>query len=449
MNKLKTILKRLHYEENIDVKHHEELINDNHVHIIYLSTLTSADMIVKLIDSLSLVVIKDGSINNLATNNLQKVDKIKDILLSIFEGNALIYFENVDCYLLGDVKKYPSRSISSPEVERSVRGSKDGFNESIADNIALIRRRIKDERLMIKSFVVSSDSKMLVTMMYMNDYCPKEIIDQLSLKIKNVKLQSLIMSESALKETIFKQQKLLTPLVRYTERPDVASINLINGKCILLVDTSPNAIICPTSIMDHLKNVEEYKQNAAVGTFTKILRILGSLISIFLVPLFIVMTLKDNYQNEIIEAVNYNASSPILFQVVAITIFIEIIKIAVVHTPNALISAISLLAAIILGDVSTELGIFSPEILLTCSLSAICNYAIPSYELSLNCRIVSLFMVIMTCILGSSGFLISILVVFLYYVSISTLGLPFLYPLCPFDLKIKNIFVRPEKNNKK
>lgn len=449
MIELNTLLKRVHYGKNIDVKHRVELINNQEIHIIFLSSLISSELLIKLIESLPLVNFKDNIVNNLAVSNFQIGSNLSELSLAIFEGNAILYYKKVEKWLIAEIKSYPSRGISIPEVERSVRGAKDGFNENLINNIGLIRRRIKDQDLMIKSFIVSKDSKMIVALIYMKNYCPKWVVKELSKRIETLKLDSLIMTESALEDSIFPQHRFFVPAVRYTERPDVASINLMNGKCVILVDTSCNAIITPSTIMDHLKNVEEFKQNKIIGSFTKILRIIGTLISIFLVPIFIVMTLKNNYDNGIIPSYDFEASSPTMFQVVAITIFIEIIRIAVVHTPNALISAISLLAAIVLGDISTELGLFSPEILLSCSLAAICNYATPSYELSLAGRIVSLFLVIMTCIWGLTGLIIGILLVFLYYVNINILDTPFLFPFCPFDIYIKNVFIRKSKNKKR
>lgn len=449
MNKLQTILKKLHQKENIDVKHRIEIINDEQIHLVYLSSLISSELLIKLVESLNLVIIKDDIITNLGVSVVEKEDNINKLVTAAFEGNALLFYPNRDLIFICDVKKYPSRGITFPEVERSVRGSKDCFDENIIDNIGLIRRRIKDENLMIKTFQISHDSKTTIALLYMKNYCPKYVINELNERIKRIDIDSLIMTESALKECIFKQNKYIVPLVRYTERPDVASINIINGKCIILVDTSCNAIITPSSILDHMKNVEEYKQNQIVGSFTKMLRLLGSFISIFLVPLFIVTTLKTSYDNGVIPVYNYQASSPILFQVLAMTVFIEIIRIAVVHTPNALISAISLLAAIVLGDISTQLGLFSPEILLVCSLSAICNYAVPSYELSLSGRLLSLFLVILTCSFGIAGFLIGVILCFTYYVNITTMSLPFLYPFCPFDTNATNFFVRKKKIKKK
>ena len=182
---------------------------------------------------------------------------------------------------------YPSRSIASPEVEKSVRGSKDSFTENLVTNIALIRRRIKTSELMIENFIISKKSKMSVCLFYLKDKASINDVKLMKKRLKNIKLDSLIMSERALEESLFPKFKHILPLVRYTERPDVASINLIKGKMIIIVDTSSNAIIAPVSLFDQLKNVEEFKQNPIAGTFTKILRLIGMFGKIYvIIPLF-------------------------------------------------------------------------------------------------------------------------------------------------------------------
>ncbi len=417
MNNINIIKNKLN--KCADFVYKEEIINNENYHLFYLSSLINQELMLKIIKNL------------LIFENNQEILNINEVLNEILIGNLVIIFPNNKIYSY-DIKKYPNRSISSPEVEKSVRGSKDSFTENIIDNIALIRRRIKTSELIINNFVVSKKSKMTVSIIYLND------------------LVSLIMSDRALEETIIKQKYHVFPLVRYTERPDVASINLIRGKIIILVDTSSNALILPISIFDHFKNVEEYKQNPLIGSFTKTLRLIGSLISMFLVPLFILFTIEDGYDNGIIPLYNLILSNPLLIEVSIVTLVLEIIRIAIVHTPNALISSLSMLTAIILGEVSISLGLFSSEILLVTSLAIVCNFATPSYELSLANRFVSMFLILLTCIFKVKGFLIGILFLFIYLTHIKILSIPYLYPICPFDFDMfKNLFIRRDSKKKK
>lgn len=435
MNNINIIKNKLN--KCADFVYKEEIINNENYHLFYLSSLINQELILKIIKNL------------LIFENNQEILNINEALNEILIGNLVIIFPNNKIYYY-DIKKYPNRSISSPEVEKSVRGSKDSFTENIIVNIALIRRRIKTSELIINNFVVSKKSKMTVSIIYLNDLVDKKTLKIILSRIKKINLESLIMSDRALEETIIKQKYHVFPLVRYTERPDVASINLIRGKIIILVDTSSNALILPISIFDHFKNVEEYKQNPLIGSFTKTLRLIGSLISMFLVPLFILFTIEDGYDNGIIPLYNLKLSNPLLIEVSIVTLVLEIIRIAIVHTPNALISSLSMLTAIILGEVSISLGLFSSEILLVTSLAIVCNFATPSYELSLANRFVSMFLILLTCIFKVKGFLIGILFLFIYLTHIKILSIPYLYPICPFDFDMfKNLFIRRDSKKKK
>ena len=170
----------------------------------------------------------------------------------------------------------------------------------------------------------------------------------------------------------------------------------------------------------------------------------------FLVPLFILFTIEDGYNNGIIPLYKLKLSNPLLIEVSIVSMILEIIRIAIVHTPNALISSLSMLTAIILGEISISLGLFSSEILLVTSLAIVCNFATPSYELSLANRFVSMFLILLTCIFKVKGFLLGILFLFIYLTHIKILSIPYLYPICPFDFDMfKNLFIRRDSKKKK
>jgi len=446
--KIQFLKNRLHADINVDVRIRYFEQNNVKLALIFLSSMVDSHLIVYLVESLNSANFQDANFTQLSALMIHHQDDVERLLIDIFEGNAIIVLEDERSFVV-DVKRYPTRGVSYPEVEKSVRGSKDSFTENVVDNIALIRRRIKDSSLLIEMVSVSTKSKMTICLLYLSSIDSK-IINLIKDRINNIELDSLIMSDRALEEQIFKQKNYIVPLVKYTERPDVAAINIIKNKVVILVDTSSNAIITPISIFDHLKNVEEYKENIIVGSFTKTLRLIGTLISIFLVPLFVAYNSNDSFNNGIITASKIEFNNFFIFEVISISMILEILRIAIVHTPNTLVTALSLLAAIVLGDVSLKLGVFSAETLLVCSIAIVCNFATPSYELSLSNRLISFILIVITCLFGCSGFLVSLILLFIYLVSVKVFDVPYLYPLCPFDYKkFVNLLVRPKDDLKK
>lgn len=166
-------------------------------------------------------------------------------------GVAILLIKGKDYALAIESRSYHGRSLTEPDSEKTIRGSKDGFNESINDNISLIRRRIRSSDFKIELYSIGKKSKTDVAMVYLNNVADEKIIREIKSKLKRIDVESLVMTDRALEEELFGQKFNPFPLARYTQRPDIASINLLKGKIILIVDTSPSVIIVPISLFDH------------------------------------------------------------------------------------------------------------------------------------------------------------------------------------------------------
>lgn len=429
-------LKRaLHVDTNFDVVRREVGIYSKKGILYYLSSLVNESYLSSLLESLYFSLNAKKLDKTLFNGSVQKEEDIQVAIENFFSGVAIFLLEKEEEMLLIDVRTYPSRAVSEPSSEQSIRGSRDGFGESLNANIGLLRRRIKDSHLVFQTFVVSKKSKMQVAVAYLEDEVDRQILDDITRKIKSIDVESLVMSDRALEELLFKQRFTPFPLVRYTERPDVAAINLMHGKILIFVDTSSSVMITPTTFIDHTKHVEEFRQSPFVGTFTRFLRSMAVLLSFLLLPFWLSLVAKDGYANGLHVEVSGASMLQLVVQILIAELIFELLRIASIHTPSQLTSAVGLIAAIVLSQVSLDLGLFLPEIILMCSISAICGFATPSYELSMANKVIQLLLILMTAILGKAGFLLSLLLLFLYLSTLKTWNVPYLYPLCPFDEK--------------
>lgn len=434
---------------NYDAGRREIVKGKEKVIIYFLTSLISEEYIETLIISLN----KFKSFANLDKKiplaTVNKVYGFDKIMEDLSNGNAIIITKN--CSYLVDARMYPSRSISEPQTEKTIRGSRDGFVETLNTNVGLIRRRIKSDKLCVESFVLSKDSKMQVALLYLENRASMDVVKTLRQKIDKIDVESLIMSDRALEEILFNQRLSPFPLVRYTERPDVASINMMNGKILIMVDTSSSVMITPTTFIDHTKHVEEFRQSPIIGSFTSFLRTLAIFISIFFVPIWLLLIQPSNISNLFSISLSQNVSmTRVVIQIFIAELIFEVIRIASIHTPSHLTSAISLVAAVVLGQVSMELGLFLPEILLISAISAICGFATPSYELSMTNKLIKLLLIVVSFIFGKIGFLITIAMIFIMMCTIKIWNIPYLYPICPLDVsKAKNMFYRVSANKKK
>lgn len=435
----KYLKKKLDIEHNFDIV--RGVVKNDYI-VYYLSSLVSNNtlqLIYQLMDE------KQGY-----QGNYQKVDSMENIIISILSGLLFIIpLDNKDCYLL-ETREYPTRGLSEPETEQTIRGSKDGFCESIITNVALIRRRIRNENLTFKKYQIGTYSKCDVVLCFMKDKVNNKYLNYLSGKLESIKdnVESIVMSDRSLEEILFNQKLNIYPLVKYSERPDIVSVNVLKGKIALICDNSSSVIITPVSIFEHLRHIEEYRQNPIVGTFLRSIRIVAIMFSLLIIPLWLNAILNNDKSFFLIpKGIGFNQ---ILYQVLVVELMIEVLRIATIHTPNKLSSTMGLVAALVLGQFAVQIGIFTQEIILYSSLSAIGGFATPSYELSLTNKIIKIILIISIGIFSEIGFVCSLFILFIYTVNINKKSCPILYPVIPFDLKeFSQLFTRLGKSDKK
>ncbi len=446
---LNELEKRLDINNNFDIKKKKIKILNKDGYIFFTSSLINHYDLMFLMEFLDKIKsFKDFDLR-VYNGEIKQESKLDTILEDVYSGFILLVIE--EKYYLVDAKLYPNRSIEEPITEKTIRGSRDGFSESINTNIGLLRRRLKSEQLVAKSYSISSLGKTNVALCYIKGIADEDLINHLDEQLNKIDVDSLIMTDRSLEEILFKQKYTPFPLVRYTERPDVASISLMYGKIAIIVDTSASVILTPITIFDHTKHVEEFRQSPIVGSFTRMLRTFAIFLSLFLIPLW--MCLVDN--SEIVNSFKISISQNnleigVAMQIIIAQIIFEIVRLASIHTPTTLQTGISLISAVILGQVSMELGLFLPEVLLLCAISQICNFTTPSYELSMAIKLANIGLIVITAIFGKNGFIIFTTLLFLYLTSIKIWSVPYMYPVCPFDFKrITSIFLRNSPDNKK
>lgn len=401
--------------------------------LYFLSTLASADQVMAVVESLVWNRRLRSTAEEIYVGPTSRETDYATILKLVLSGVSCLILDDLDEAIMIETREYPNRSISEPTTEKSIRGSKDGFNESINANLGLLRRRVRDKALTIELFTVGSRSKTDVCLVFLDDKVDPAVRAELEDRLKNLDVESLVMSDRALEEKIIGRPLSPFPKARYTERPDIAAIELYHGKALLMVDTSASVIIAPTSLFDHLHHVEEYREAPVAGSFLRIIRDLAILLSVFLLPLWFALITETDVNNYFFLRPSKETEIPILVQILLAELFMEMVRLAIVHTPSELTSAISMVSAIILGSVSIELEIFLPEILVYVSFETIASFATPSYELSTANRLVKYGLLLLTAALGRSGFLLGTIGLFVYLSGVRTLGRPYLYPLVPFD----------------
>ena len=438
------LAKLLNLESSFDVIR-REVGKEVKVILYFLSSLADSERVNELNVSLMLSNSDEYLSEQLSSGSIEEQKDVYKAFLAISSGMSVILCDN-KIYVV-ETRSYPSRGIDEPDTEKTIRGSKDGFNENIIINVGLIRRRIRSEYFKCEIFKVGDNSHTDIVVAYLDNKVNKKSLQKIIEKIKDTKIDGLVMSDRALEEKMFKQSFNPFPLVRYSERPDIVAAHLLKGHIAIIVDTSSSVIITPTTLFEHTKHVEEYRQVPSVGTFIRLLRYFAILISVFLVPLWMLTLNNDTFTSNIFVKLSNESPIPVLVQIIIVELVIELLRIATIHTPNHLSSAMGLIATLILGQMAVEIGLFQSEVLLYSAISSIGGFATPSYELSLANKIVKLSLILLVGLFGASGFLIGFTLLIVLLGAIKTYGMPYLYPLIPFDYKefLKVIF-RPTIN---
>jgi len=393
---------------------------------------------------------KDDPINELVLTFIPHVEVVatpdlEEVIAQVLAGQTAIVVEQGSKVVLIDSREYPIRSPQEPDIERVVRGPRDGFVETIVFNLALIRRRVRDRSLVMEYIQVGNRSKTDVALVYIDSIVDMDNVRMLREKLEDISIDGISMGEKTVEEFVFGRNYNPYPLVRYTERADTSSVHLMEGHVLIVVDGSPSVMICPATFWHHLQHAEEYRQKPLVGAFLRFARFIAVTASLFLLPIWYTYATNEQLLSERWKfiGVKEHGEIALIWQFLIAEIGIEILRMAAIHTPNALATALGIVSAIIIGDVAVQVGIFTHEVVLYVAVAAIGTFATPSYELSLANRIFRVFFLIMVALFQVPGLVIGITLWILLLVSTRTMNIPYLYPFLPFNpLDFKLVLLR-------
>lgn len=382
-----------------------------------------------------------------------KSESFDDMLDAVLAGNAALFIDRERAALIIDVKMFPDRTPEEPSLERVVRGSRDGFVETLMTNVSLIRRRLRDKDLRYELIRVGARTKTDVCIAYIRDIADPRLVEEVKRKIGQVNVYGLPLADKQLEETTVNRGWHPYPLVRYSERPDVVAAQLLEGSVAVLTDTTPSVMMLPTTFFDLTQHAEENRQTPFIGTYLRWVRYIGILFSLFLMPLWFLLVLKPELKPPALDFLGPQQMGriPLILQFLLAEIGVDLMRMAAVHTPTPLSTAMSLIAAILIGDIAVKTGLFNNEVILYMALAAIGMFATPNYELGLANRIVRLALIIAVAAFGVPGFVVGTALFIVLLACTRSFNRPYLWPFIPFDGRsLAALLVRPpELQNKK
>jgi stage V sporulation protein AF len=353
----------------------------------------------------------------------------------VLAGASVLVVEGVDEVIVIDERTYPVRQPDEPDIERVIRGPHDGFVETIIFNTALTRRRVRDNSLRMEYLQIGKRSKTDICLSYIDDIADPRMVKHIRESLQEINTDGLAMGEKTVDEFLTGRSWNPYLTVRFTERPDTAAANLFEGHVIVFVDGSPSAIITPMTFWGNLHYPEEYRERPIVGGYIRFARYFAVMMSIFLLPLWYLLASHPEMTPDALSFIGpkKDGEIPLFVQVLLIELGIDILRMATVHTPKEMASALGLIAAIIIGQTAVQVGLFSNEVILYLAIAAIGTFATPSYELGWANRLVRLALFIVTAIFGAPGFVIAITCWILMLVRMKSFDVPYMWPILPLS----------------
>lgn len=408
-------------EDSFDIVQRDIQIGGKDATFYFIDGFTKDESMLKIMDSFFNIkeedMPKDAAAFATTCIPYVEVDVIGDfdqIFRNLLSGITCLFIDGYQACLAIDCRTYPARSVDEPDKDKSLRGSRDGFVETIVFNTALMRRRIRDRHLVMKMLEVGESSRTDVALCYMEDRVDQELLKNLNYRIRDIKVDDLRMNQQSLAECLFKRKWYNPfPKFKFTERPDTAAACLLEGKVVILVDNSPSAMILPTSILDIIEEANDYYFPTLTGIYLKISRALITFLTIFLTPVFLLFMQNLSWLPKIFAfvAVKDTVNIPLIFQLLMLEVAIDGLRLAALNTPSMLSTPLSVIAGLVMGEFSVKSGWFNAEVMLYMAFVAVANYTQPNFELGYALKFMRLELLVLTAVFNWIGFLAGTVIV--------------------------------------
>ncbi len=370
----------------------------------------------------------------------------------LYSGLVPLLISGYDGIIIIDCRSYPLRSVQEPSKEQSLRGAKDGFVESMMTNIALIRRRIRDNDLIFKVYNIGEMTKSDTSMVYMKGKADSSMVEKLDRCLRSLRIEGLTVTEQSLVEALLGRKRGLFnpfPKVRYTQRPDVIAAHVEEGKIAVIVDNTPTVILIPAGIFDFLQDIDDYYFPVMIGNYFRALRITNMIVILFATPVYLLFAegMIPTYEGLRFFITEEEFAISIFWQFILLEIAVDGLKLASLNTPESLGMSLSVIGALVLGEFSVSSGWFVPQTILCMAVVALASFIQPSMELGYAIKFVRILMLIGAHCFGWPGMAAAFVLSVAVMAGTRTIvGTSYLYPLVPFDgKKLKRLVFRTKK----
>lgn len=376
--------------------------------------------------------------NALGLSDVTAYEWFSDAADGLLTGDTILFFDGFDKALKIPDKGYPSMGVKEADSEKVVRGSNEGFSDSIKQNTALIRKRLRTPAVKVKELKLGVRSKTNVDLVYMDDLIYPKLLEEIERRLGSFEIDGVL--DSGIIEQL-SEEKWYSPFPQFqtTQRPDRAAMAVLEGRIVLLSDNSPIALILPTDYNSFIQTSDDYYNRWEIASLGRILRYFASVFAMILPGLYLAVC---NFHTQILPtqlllsfaAARQGVPFPSVVEVLLMELSFELLREAGVRLPGAMGNTIGIVGGLIIGQAAVEANLVSPIVVIVVAFTALCSFAIPNEEFATAFRILKFFFIVLCAWLGFFGFLVAALTVLIHLSHLKSFGIPYLMPFVGADL---------------
>ena len=376
--------------------------------------------------------------NSLGIADVQKLNDMNEVFGAILSGNAVFFIDGYDKAMKISSRGYPNMGVSEAESEKVLRGSREGFSDSVKTNSALVRKRLRDTRMKVEEYQMGVRSNTVLQILYIDDLVHEELLEQIKERIEEYEIDGVL--DSGMLEQLT-EEPWYSPFPQYqvTERPDRAALELLNGKVVLLCDNSPSALILPGSFSGFMESSEDWYHHFEMASFLRILRYLALLTAMLLPGLYLAV-IRFHTQilpaNLLLSFAEAREGVPFtsVTELILLELAFELIREAGIRMPGALSGTIGIVGGLIIGDAAVSANLVSPMAVVIVALSALSSFAIPNEECTSAFRLIKYGFILLGGLLGMYGIVLGLYLLLGHLARLTSFKIPYLMPFIGKDI---------------
>lgn len=364
-------------------------------------------------------------------------ESFEDAYFFLMSGFAIVVVDGCDKALCLGVQGWNKRTTDEPSNEANVKGAKECFVESINDNKALIRKRLKTYHLKQKQLKLGSATKTPVVISYIEGRADKELIKAVENRLNSANFNSVI-DYGEIKPFLDTNIKSFFSAAGTTERPDVLASKLLEGRVAVMVEGTPCVIYVPYLFSDNFSSLDDYDNPPFYSTFIRLLKYFSFIISLLLPALFVAVGTfhQEMIPTNLLYLIATNESTTpfnLTAEAILVHLLYEIMREAGLRLPESIGHAVSIIGAIVIGDAAVSAGIIGAPMLILVAVTAISSYVIfPLYE---SLAVLRILFIIIGGTLGIFGIMIALSMLFCNICALEPYGIPYSAPISPLTKK--------------